>query len=698
MKRCYTFFTLLYLLFGWVLHAQSQDSLVVAKDSVTQHEVKDVIITAYFNKPLQTVTASVAVIDTLQLVHHANNLLLGAINTVPGVRMEERSPGSYRLSIRGSVLRSPFGVRNVKLYLAGICLTDGSGNSYLNIIDPSTVSSIEILKGPDASIYGANTGGVVLVEPLMRTNDSLTVSGIVQAGSYGYVQARLLYQQKFKKYTIQASQSYMRSDGYRENTAMQQLSTQVHQKWQYIPKAKFKLYLMYTNLRYRTPGGLTEQQFNENPRQARPATNTLPGAIEQQAGIYNSTVLGGLIHEIDIRPNLRHFVSVTVSHTNFKNPFVTNYEVRSEQNVNARTYVEWSQSPTDNVQWNWINGLEAQQNFSAIDNYDNDKGERAALQQAYKFKAGNYFAFSGFGLTLLRRINIEGAFSLNYSGYWYKSVAPVDGGSYKTNFFKPQLMPRLGVSVRLAPQAIWRASVSRGFSPPTLAEVYPSANDVSLNLQPESGWCYETGFRLRDKRDIINVDIAGYYYALANTIVVRSDTAGNTYFINAGGTRQWGLESSVVLWVIKPNTNRHAVGLRIGSSYTFAHYRFYNYINGDEDYSGNQLTGVPPHTLVSNIFLQMPLGFYVFAEHNYTHRLPVNDANTAYVRQYNLLQFKVGWDYYIKHVKLSVFAGMQNALNGKYSLGNDLNALGGRYYNAAPPRNYYGGIAIGYSK
>ena len=38
------------------------------------------------------------------------------IMAIPGVRMEERTPGSYRLSIRGSLLRSPFGIRNVKVY------------------------------------------------------------------------------------------------------------------------------------------------------------------------------------------------------------------------------------------------------------------------------------------------------------------------------------------------------------------------------------------------------------------------------------------------------------------------------------------------------------------------------------------------------------------------------------------------------
>jgi iron complex outermembrane receptor protein len=41
-----------------------------------------------------------------------------------------------------------------------------------------------------------------------------------------------------------------------------------------------------------------------------------------------------------------------------------------------------------------------------------------------------------------------------------------------------------------------------------------------------------------------------------------------------------------------------------------------------------------------------------------------------------------------------LFAGIENAFDVTYSLGNDINAAGGRYYNAAPGRNYYGGVSL----
>ena len=42
--------------------------------------------------------------------------------------------------------------------------------------------------------------------------------------------------------------------------------------------------------------------------------------------------------------------------------------------------------------------------------------------------------------------------------------------------------------------------------------------------------------------------------------------------------------------------------------------------------------------------------------------------------------------------KWYAFGGADNLLNVTYSLGNDINAAGNRYYNAAAGRNYYLGL------
>jgi iron complex outermembrane receptor protein len=91
----------------------------------------------------------------------------------------------------------------------------------------------------------------------------------------------------------------------------------------------------------------------------------------------------------------------------------------------------------------------------------------------------------------------------------------------------------------------------------------------------------------------------------------------------------------------------------------------------------------------------LPQSLYLFIEHNYTARIPLNDGNTAYAPHYNLLQAKAGWQHTISNkTRFELYAGADNLLNEKYSLGDDLNAVGNRYYNAAAPRNFYAGFNV----
>src|SRR5690606_23055831 len=83
-----------------------------------QINLQPVQVKVYFlQQPLMSVTSSTHIISDHVLKQQSTGTLTSAVNTVPGIRMEERSPGSYRLSMRGSLIRSPFGIRNTKIYI-----------------------------------------------------------------------------------------------------------------------------------------------------------------------------------------------------------------------------------------------------------------------------------------------------------------------------------------------------------------------------------------------------------------------------------------------------------------------------------------------------------------------------------------------------------------------------------------------------
>ncbi|RZL99089.1 MAG: TonB-dependent receptor, partial [Pedobacter sp.] len=254
--------------------------------------------------------ASVGILASRQLRVHSPNSLVAAMNTLPGIRMEERSPASYRLSIRGSLLRSPFGVRNVKIYFDEMPLTDASGNTYLNGLDISALNNIEILKGPDGSLFGANSGGVMLIDPLGSRRDSSRLSLNINGGSYGLFHEHIAYRDKGRNNEISVQQSYQQSDGYRDNSNMNRHYIQLADRYNYGNGNQLKLIGFYSDLNYKTPGGLTLAQMESNPKSARPATATLPGAIEQQIGIQTSMLYGGLVNEWRISNRIRNVASV----------------------------------------------------------------------------------------------------------------------------------------------------------------------------------------------------------------------------------------------------------------------------------------------------------------------------------------------------------------------------------------------------
>lgn len=673
-------------------------SFVFAQDTPdTTKTLKEIVIRPYFStQPLMRATAAVGLIDAQTLQQQSSTSLLPAVNTSPGVRMEERSPGSYRLSIRGSLLRSPFGIRNVKIYLDGFPLTDAGGNSYLNAVDISAIGQLQILKGPQSSIYGANSGGVVLLQSgnnIQTPAASLKLEG----GSFGAFHEHVTLSKDWNKYHLSITQAYQTSDGYREHSAMKRKYFQVAQQFDYAPSANLQALFFYSDLNYQTPGGLTAAQMALNPRGSRPAAGAIHSAIEQEAGILSKTLFGGISNTWQISDHFKHVAAVFSSYTNFKNPFITNYEHRKEFTLGLRTYMEYNKNATD-VNYLVNVGFEGSGTASQDDNFDNNFGTPAAVQASDKLKASSNFAFAHLNIDLYKKLLIELSASANLYKYNYESIAPISIAK-KTNSFNVQFMPRLALSYLIDPSFSMRASVSKGYSPPTLAEVRASNNIINVNLQPESGWNSETGLRFQTLNNRLFIDLTGFYYHLNNAIVRRLDENDTEFFINAGGTKQYGLESSVSTFILPYLNTRFIRSLQLKNAYTYSHFKFSNYLDRTADYSGNQLTGVPKHTIVSSIDVQLPASFYVFVQHNYTATIPLNDANTVYSKRYNLVQAKAGWTgLRVNRNSLELYAGIDNLFNESYSLGNDLNAPGGRYFNPAATRNFYAGLSYRFKK
>lgn len=657
---------------------------ILAQDADTVKQLNEVIITGYLSRqPILEVPASVAVLDSKALLTGSQQSLLPVINTVPGVRMEERSPGSYRLSIRGSLLRSPFGVRNVKMYLNDLPLTDASGNTYLNLIDPALLKRVEILKGPDGSLFGANSGGVVLLDA--EREESSLLQGSFSTGSYGLFREHMLAGRTSKKMQWNFGEAYQRSDGYRQQSAMKRLSMFGSGKLNYGISNNIKLTALFSDLHYETPGGLTKAQYENDPEQARPATANAPRAVTQQTGIYNTTFFSGLTNELNLSSSWRHIVSVFGTYTDFENPFITNYETRTEKNAGLRTFLEYA-FLKNKVSLKAHAGVESQVGFQKIANYGNNNGRPDSLISRDEVDILQAVYFSKLSLAIAERFTAEIAVSLNQYQYTFNVI--------DTRKLSNEWMPRMALSYKIMPQFSLRASVSRGYSPPTIAEIRPSGGVINEDLEAESGWNKEVGTRLSIWNGRLQADASVFRYDLTNAIVRRTGADDTEYFLNSGGTKQTGAEF-LIHTVIIQERNLFVRSMSINLSYAHSRFFFDQYSVGTENYSGNRLTGVPQNNVVAGLTTNFTNRIRVFIQSILVSRIPLNDSNSEFADHYELLQAKIGWiGVKNENLELEFLAGIDNLLNQQYSLGNDLNAFGGRYYNAAPLRSFYAAINI----
>jgi iron complex outermembrane receptor protein len=655
--------------------------------------------------PLRRTAAGVGVIDQTIIQRFNENSLASAVNTLPGVRLEERATASYRISVRGSTLRSPFGVRNVKLYYFDIPFTEANGTTPLNILDPSQLGRIEVLKGPAGSVYGAGTGGVVRLENRRPAAGQSQAQVGYSVGSYGLRRFTASAEASGKGTDYwRAQYAHQQLDGYRQQSALRRDVFAVDGQLSPSDKQTLSVHALYTDLYYQLPGGLTRTQFEQNPRQARPGTAAAPGTVAQQGSYASQTGLLGLTHEYRFSERWRTTATVYGRSTRVATPYLVDWERDAILGGGGRATLNYKGLLAGRV-LRVQGGGEFQTSFTDSRSYLNVGGAPTTLRYddeistrtGFVFTQADYELPAGFLLTAGASYN-----RLRYQLARVSSAAANPNGYVVAQTFRPEVSPRLALLKELTPTISAYASVSTGYSPPTEAEFRPSDGSINRDLQAERGTSYEVGSRGTLLGGRLIFDVALFDFELRNTIVSRTDAQGFQLYANSGNTHQRGAEVAASGWLWRPAASADApsppAGLRLWGSYAYNHFRFGTYESASgQSFSGNRLTGTAPHTLSAGLDFSEHLGFYASPTLSHQAMIPLNDANTDYAAGYWVFGGRAGWRRTLMgRLAVDLYAGVENAGDRRYSLGNDLNAFGGRYFQPAAGRNYYGGAQVGW--
>lgn len=617
--------------------------------------------------------------------------VLNLLNSIPGVRMEERSPGSYRINMRGSSLRSPFGVRNVDVYWNNIPLTDPGGNTYFNQLAYNSFSSMTFVKSSASTIFGSGTGGQIIIDNIPTRNNEASLEII--AGSYGL--KTLLTSGnlagKFAKHKITFARN--ETNGYRIQSAFRRNNISWVSDITAGKKQQIQLSVLYTNMYYQTPGALTLSQFEVNPRGARPASGNFPSAVDAKAAIFQNNLTGGITYKNQFSKTLTNSTTIYGAFNQIKNSAIRNYEQRNEPHFGGRTVFKFSNKLSNSIRIDLKTGAELRSGNFNIKVSGNRNGIPDTLQTNDDVKTTVYNLFSQMDLLFAHQWNITTAISYNKTktAFIRLSEIPVIHQPFS---FSNEVVPRFAIGKIISTRFSLSALFSKSFSPPTIAELLPSTGIINTNLKAEHGWNYELIAKANPLTGL-GFEASLFSYRLKDAIVQRRDDAGADYFMNAGGAKQNGVELYTSFRFIR-NKNNFIEDGKLTAAWTFSQFNYTNFIKTGNDFSGKRIPGVPVNNLFFTGGLFLKNGLNGSVSYSYSSSVFLNDANTAKASPAHLLMAKLEYHFKTKKTNWNFYLGADNLLNERYSLGYDINALGGRYYNAAPIRNFYVGAALSF--
>jgi iron complex outermembrane receptor protein len=396
------------------------------------------------------------------------------------------------------------------------------------------------------------------------------------------------------------------------------------------------------------------------------------------------------------------------SGTAIRTAAITDYERNTGLGTGGRTALSYRTALAGHV-LRLQGGGEFQGSFANGRSYQNRGGTPGALRYDDEIRTSTGFVYAQADYNLPADLLLTVAASYNRLRYHIARVsnALAQPSNYQfSRDFRPEVSPRVALLKEFGPNLSVYASLSTGFSPPTIEEIRPSDASLNRELQAERGTSYEVGTRGNFLANWLKYEVNVFDFGLRQTVVSSTTDQGVVVFRNTGRTRQRGLEAALSGWLWceveeRPNfpddvfsTGR---GLRAWASYAYNNFRFGSYPSGSQDLRGNRLTGTTPHTLSAGLDFSERLGFYLNPNLSHQARVVLNDANTEEAPGYWVFGARGGWRRTLAgHLETDIYAGIDNATDRNYSLGNDLNAFGGRYFQPAPGRNWYSGVQLGW--
>ena len=643
------------------------------QDSIQKIDLENVIVkSTKINSTIQQTPLSVTLKSFREEKNYnSQSSFADFVKNTPGVFTTSANNFSQdlRISIRGFGARSAFGIRGVKLIVDGIPETTPDGQSQLDNLPLGLVSNVEILRGPNANLYGNSSGGVISINTLSNpSEDYYRYSGVFGAYQYQSIQKTRIFDWKTSNLIIHYDKR--RSNGYRDQSGYKSSILNLKYINDLDEKNKIVWQINYTDSPYAyDSGGLKLSDVNEDRRQARKNNidyDTYEKVKQIKTGIsWNYKTNENSYFDSYFFYQNRDFLS--------KLPFNFGGIISLERNYFGVGTKFTKNINHENRNRTLVLGLDHLNQSDDRQRFKNDFGIQGenTLDQIEKFKTT--------GLYLVNQASYSSGLNVRYGIRYDINNIGVDS-SNMVNLDK--LNPSLGLSYSINSTDNIFFSYGTSFETPTLNELSnnPDGSGFNNDLKSNNSSNYEIGWR----KSFLNIIVEAVAY------ITNSDNEilpyeleqfpGKNFYRNVGSTMRRGLELNSQIFFKEG---------RLNLSYTLSNNQFKNFVIDGRNLSDNLIPGIPSQMLDLEMIFNLTRKRTLILTNRLIGERYADNLNETLIGSYNIFNIK-----YSKKVfrNSEFFLGANNIFNQEYYDNIRINAFGKRYYEPAPKRNFYFGI------
>ena len=642
--------------------------------------------------PLSVIQAPFAIdrIEREQIVRAQTQLGLDeSLASIPGLVLQNRFnfAQDLRISIRGFGARANFGIRGVKILVDGIPETLADGQGGIDSIDLTSIGSIEVLRGPSSSLYGNASGGVIRIESDFDRPDS-GIEARLAIGGNGYRKNQIHINGKSdnKQLSYIASLSRLDIEGYREHSEHQNSLFNGRMRYIFKDNGTLKIAVNHTDQpQANDPGGVNLVTLLDDRTAARDRNIALnAGEALEQTRI-------GLIYQ----RNLGRSGELSIRNYHVWRDFEGRIPIAGNGVIDINRYYNGG-----GLMYQHKNTLAGMGSSSVIGvDYDYQDDDRERFENLNGLSGNQVLKqtekVTSHAVYLQNQLQINDRWLLS-SGLRYDNISfSVDDFRENNSASRSldQLSPMLASSYALNDQTSIYANISTSFETPTTTEL-ALVDETGLNseLAPQVATSYEFGIKGRFINESSHAQKHAYTLSVFSIDVEKEiigieDNLGRDIFINAGESTRHGIEFSL--------KSQLSESFSSSLAYTYSDFSYKKFVDkNNNDYSGNELPGLPQDTLHVAINYQHEAGLFATVEALYLGQFSLDNANTETMDSSLVTDLRGGYNFTMNGLSIEPFIGISNLFNEVYSANARINAFGGRFYESGPDRNLYAGVSI----